>query len=178
MANMLSDDDDVMPKNEYDMYGQLKHWATGAQVIRIENIGLPLPDMIWLFKGVHVWHEAKILRRHRIQVRVNAHAQMMRMRHMLKPWMLNYTVWDEESQSYNVYPFEDIVKIGTMETSSRPGIAWIPLLGIKYQFKFSTKEECAQYLEDVLDLAYPARVKNREKLKQQAEESLKNVRFD
>jgi hypothetical protein len=167
-----------MPKNEYDMYSQLRHWAGGVEVIRIENIGLPLPDQIWLFRGVHVWHEAKILRRNRIQIRVNAHAQMMRMRHKLKDWMLNYTVWDEESASYNVYWFEDVVKTGVIETSSRPGIGWIPLLGIKYRHKFSSKEECNQYIEDILDLAYPARVKNREKLKQQAESSINGIRFE
>lgn len=169
-----------MIQNEYDVYHQLKHWftANGAEMIRIENVGLPLPDFVILMKGLTIWQEAKILRRHRIQVRVNAHAQMMRMRHMLKDWMLNYIVWDEESQSYNVYPFESIAKLGQMETSGRPGIAWIPLLGVRYQFKFSTKEECAQYLEDVLDLAYPARVKNREKLKQQAESSINGIRFE
>ena len=165
-----------MMANEYDVYHELRHWftANGAEMIRIENIGLPLPDFVILMKGLTIWHEAKILRRHRIQIRVNAHAQMMRMRHSLKPWMLNYIVWDEDSQSYNVYNFENVAKTGIIETSSRPGIGWIPLLGVRYQFKFSTKEECAQYLEDVLDLAYPARVRNREKLKQAAEESIKN----
>lgn len=175
----LSDEDYEMPKNEYDCYGQLKHWASakGVEVIRIENVGTPLPDMVWLFKGLTIWQEAKILRRNRIQIRVNAHAQMMRMRHMLKPWMLNYIVWDEDSQSYNVYNFENVAKTGVIETSSRPGIGWIPMLGIPYQYKFSNKEELNQYIENTLDLAYPSRVRNREKLKQQAESSINGRLF-
>lgn len=169
-----------MPKNEYDCYHQLKHFASanGVEVIRIENVGTPLPDMVWLFKGLTIWQEAKILRRGRIQIRVNAHAQMMRMRHTLKDWMLNYLVWDEDGQAYNVYNFEEVVKTGVIETSGRPGIGWIPLFGVKYQYKFHDKESMSQYIEHTLDLAYPSRVRNREKLKQQAQESINNVRFD
>ena len=166
----------MMSKNEYDCYDQLSHWgkATGIEVIRIENVGRPLPDMVWLFKGLTIWQEAKILRNNKIQIRVNAHANMMRMRHMLRPWMLTYLVWDDETSSYRAYDFEECTKAGIESSDSRPGVGFINLLGIKYRYLFTNKEEFSQYVEHILDQAYPARVRNREKLKQAAEESIKN----
>lgn len=153
-----------MIHNEYDMYQQLDRYSksSGLEVIRIENIGLPLPDMVFLFKGLTLWQEAKILRNNKIQIRVNAHAQMMRMRHMLKTWMLNYVVWDEDQQVYNVYPFEVCSKL-TIETSEKPGIAWLNMLGVRYDYKFEDQFSFDCYIEWVLDQAYPSRVRNREK---------------
>jgi hypothetical protein len=170
----------VMPKNEYDCYDQLKHWGdvAGIEVIRIENVGRPLPDMVWLFKGITMWQEAKILRSNKIQIRVNAHANMMRMRHMLKDWMLTYIVWDEDTACYFVYDFDVCAKITIETILSKPGVGWLNLLGIKYRYKFTSKEEFSYYIEYVLDLAYPNRVRNREKLKQQAEESINAIRFE
>jgi hypothetical protein len=170
----------MMAKNEYDCYEQLGHWgrATGLEIIRIENVGRPLPDMVWLFKGLTLWQEAKILRNNKIQIRVNAHANMMRMRHMLKPWMLNYIVWDNEEECYRVYNFEDCLLPGIETAEGKPGIGFINMLGIKYQSKFYDKETFSQYIENVLDIAYPARVRNREKLKQQAQEAIDGIKFE
>lgn len=81
----------------------------GFFATHIENIGSSMPDMLIIWKGITIYHEAKIQRGNLIYFQQYQWANFARMRHHCHPWQLNIVVWKDGV--FNLYSLDQLKQI-------------------------------------------------------------------
>jgi hypothetical protein len=101
---------DGVPMNETDAGNLWKSWLEkeGNLVVKVENIGLSLPDYFWVYKGLVIFNEAKIRRGNLVYAPVYQFINMRKMSLYLHDWALSYVVYNNDQ--FELYSFKDIVK--------------------------------------------------------------------
>lgn len=137
--------EDQVPLNEYDIQQKWKNYATaaGLYVGRIENIGVSLPDMFLIYKGMTLWHELKLQRGNLIYMPQFQWSNSIRMRHSLHPWQLNIVVYkDSVFSGYTI----DTIKKQEPQAASE-GKLKVSLLGANPLFQVDSQLSFEKYIE-------------------------------
>jgi len=102
--------EDGVPMNEIDIGNLWKSWieADGHLCIKVENIGLSLPDYFWVYKGLVIFNETKIRRGNLIYAPVYQFHNMRKMSNYLHDWALSYVVYN--AGHFELYSFRDVLK--------------------------------------------------------------------
>jgi hypothetical protein len=102
--------EDGVPMNESDVGNQWKRWleSEGHLCMKVENIGLSLPDYFWVYKGLVIFNEVKIRRGNLIYAPVYQFHNMRKMSNYLHDWALSYVVYN--SGEFQLYSFRSILK--------------------------------------------------------------------
>lgn len=89
--------EDGVPLDEKDIERIWQDYANkcGLYTTHIENIGVSLPDLLIIWKGVTFFHEMKLQRGNLIYFQNYQWANFARMRHSLHPWQLSVVVWKD-----------------------------------------------------------------------------------
>ncbi len=102
--------EDGVPMNETDAGNLWKSWIEkeGCLCVKVENIGLSLPDYFWIHKGITIWNEAKIKRGNLIYAPVYQFHNMRKMSLYLRDWALSYVVYN--AGEFELYSFKEVLK--------------------------------------------------------------------
>jgi hypothetical protein len=102
--------EDGVPMNETDASHIWRGWLTeaGYYNVRIENIGLSLPDLFWVYKGVVIFNETKVRRGNIVYAPYFQFSNMARMSNYMHKWQLDYVVYN--GGRFDLYHFKDIMK--------------------------------------------------------------------
>jgi hypothetical protein len=102
--------EDGVPMNEHDIGNRWKEWieSDGNLMMKVENIGLSLPDYFWVYKGLVIFNETKIRRGNLVYAPVYQFNNMRKMSNYLHDWAQSYVVYN--SGQFELYSFKDIVK--------------------------------------------------------------------
>lgn len=121
--------EDGVPLNEKDIERMWIDYARkfGFFAQHIENIGSSMPDIIMIWKGVTLFHEAKMQRGHLIYFENYQWANFARMRHHCHPWQLNIVVYKD-----GVFKLHSVDQLKTIEAE--------PASQGKVKFKISLLE--------------------------------------
>jgi hypothetical protein len=101
---------DGVPMNESDVGNIWKEWIEyqGDLCMRVENIGLSLPDYFWVYKGLVIFNEIKMRRGNLIYAPTYQFNNMRRMSNHLHDWALSYVVYN--AGEFELYSFRDVLK--------------------------------------------------------------------
>jgi hypothetical protein len=137
--------EDEVPMNEYDIQKKWKAYieASGLYASRIENIGVSLPDMFFIYKGMTIWHEMKIQRGHLIYMPHFQWSNSIRMQHSLHPWQLNIVVYNKGT--FSGYTIAEIKKQEPQAASE--GKLKVSLLGAIPLFQVDSQLSFEKYIE-------------------------------
>jgi hypothetical protein len=102
--------EDGVPMNETDAGNIWKGWLEkdGHLCMKVENIGLSLPDYFWVYKGLVIFNETKIRRGNLIYAPVYQFNNMRKMSNYLHDWALSYVVYN--AGVFELYSFRDVLK--------------------------------------------------------------------
>jgi hypothetical protein len=104
--------EDGIPLDEKDVELIWKDMATkaGFYTVHIENVHIPMPDLLMIWKGITIYHEVKMQRGNLIYFQHYQWANLLKMRHSLQPWLLNIVVWKDGI--YKLFSVDQIKEAG------------------------------------------------------------------
>lgn len=148
--------EDEVPMNEYDIQQKWKGYATaaGLYVGRIENIGVSLPDMFCIYKGMTLWHELKLQRGNLIYMPHFQWSNNVRMQHSLHPWGLNIVVYKDGV--FSGYTIDTIKKLGPVTASE--GKLKVSLLDAVPLFQVHDQLSFEKYIEFIHSKLFKTKV--------------------
>lgn len=87
--------EDGVPLDEKDIENIWHNYAikAGLYATHLENMNTPLPDHMFVWKGLVLFHEMKLRRGNLIYFQHYQWANLIRMRHSMHPWQLNVVVY-------------------------------------------------------------------------------------
>lgn len=132
--------EDGVPMNEKDIEHIWLDYAnkSGFYTAHIENIGTSMPDAMLIWKGVVLFHEAKIQRGNLIYFQQYQLSAFFKMRHSCHPWQLNVVVW--KNGVFSLYSIDQI-KTLPIESAGRGKVkvnisTLVPLITVSNDFEF------------------------------------------
>jgi len=132
--------EDEVPLNEKDIERKWLDYAkkSGFFATHIENIGSSMPDILMIWKGVTLFHEAKIQRGNLIYFQNYQWANFARMRHHCHPWQLNIVVWkDGVFKLFSVDQLKQVEAISAGEGKVKLNIGLLePIITVSNNFEF------------------------------------------
>lgn len=141
-----------VPLDEYEAGGVWREWLAIHNVysVRIENIGLSMPDTILTHKGLIWFNEMKVRRGSHIYAPMYQLPSYMRLGEHLRRWQIAYVVFAHGH--FDVYDFGVIRSADWQPTNS--GKVKLDLSGLPTIMTVGDSHQAKDYLDWVTDRAF------------------------
>lgn len=144
--------EDGVPLDEYEAGSKWCGWLQphGVYSVRIENIGLSMPDTLLVHKGLTVFNEMKVRRGNHIYAPMYQLPSYIRLAEHLRRWQMVYVVFS--FGAFDLYEFHVIKQYDWQPTNSgklKLDISEVPVL-----MTIRDSQQVTEYLEWIYERAF------------------------